>query len=234
MDAWQFLSEAFGELPWQQQPPTERVREDHRATLLVGGLVFQIRRTYQLVTSGTGRGSSYLRWRTEITYPYAPRPLLLILPRNHIAYARIPTGDAEFDKRFRLSGAPPEILRRAFDEPLRKRLLAGAGRWRLVPTAEGKAFSIDVESIIEQGATPAELREVLDLFALVCQRIVGEYDRAHAEAKAAGPQAEAAWVEAQKLAAANAKRGAMGLKLAILGAGALLIIGLVALMALMF
>ena len=129
MDAWQFLSEAFGELPWQQQPPTERVREDHRATLRVGGLVFQIRRTYQLVTSGTGRGSSYLRWRTEITYPYAPRPLLLILPRNHIAYARIPTGDAEFDKRFRLSGAPPEILRRAFDEPLRKRLLAGAGRW---------------------------------------------------------------------------------------------------------
>ena len=216
MDPWAVLTEVFGQLPWQRQPPQRYVGEDYRTELQYRGTLISIRRhSYRPRTIRGGRDMFGWRWSCGLLMTYAPRPLALSLSPSRIGWPRLGTGDATFEKHFRLAGAPPDILRRAFDAELRSRLLSAPLRPHVY--GEDGVFELDVGEIVEDGRGGAhELRAMADAFVAVTQRVCGEFDREHADVTSNhGPGAAATWWSQQASALANAQSGRRTLKVLI-------------------
>jgi len=228
VDPWGMLTEAFGPLHWERQPPQQYVREDHQARVQYRGTELIIRRYCSAGTTARGGRSTQYHWHTVLSTSYAPRPLLLSLSPRHIGWPRLPTGDPAFEQHFRLAGAPQELLLQVFADPgLRGRLLAAPLR----PYVYGEhgIFEHDVDAIVEDGGGgPEHLRAVADVLVEVTQRLCGELDRQYAEVAAqSGPAAAEAWLQQQAAAAVAVEQARGRLKNLIL---VLVLVGVVLMM----
>jgi hypothetical protein len=217
VDPWAILTEAFGQLPWQRHPPGRYIGEDYRTELLYRGVTIGIRRhSYRPTSSRGGRVMNKWHWICGFVMTYAPRPLALSLSPTRIGWSRLPTGDPAFEQHFRLAGAPPDILGRAFDADLRRRMLSAPLRPWIY--GEGGAFELDVTAIVEGGRGGVhELRAMADVFADVTHRICGQFDGEQGDVMAAyGPEAAATWWTEQEAALAAVEDGRFKLKVLII------------------
>jgi hypothetical protein len=196
-EPWTLLAEALGPIAWQPTPPLDRyVKEDHRGTVDYRGVALRLRRyRYHLRTTSGGR-RFHTVWATALTVSTGQRPVMLDLTPGDLRLPRVDTGDPAFDKRFRLAGAPPDLLRSVFTPDLCARFVASPYRtW--MHSSDGH-IHLAVDEIVDDGHGGArELQLMADLLVEVSQRICGELDRQAAEAARQGPHAAAAWQPAQ-------------------------------------
>jgi hypothetical protein len=195
------------------------VRESYRADTRYRGVALRIHR--QLAQYENQAGQTSWGWTCELQASYAPRPIVLSLFVEGVGWPHVATGDASFEQRFRLSGAPSEVLRRAFDAELRGQVMSATD----APMFYGDDgfIKVGVTSSVEGGGDPQALQARADLLIAVTQRLCGEFDREHAAITArSGPAVAAKWSSDQ--AAAVAKAGRARTLRAVLIVGVILLI----------
>jgi hypothetical protein len=217
-DPWKLMAQALGVIAWQPTPPTERyVEEDHRGTVDYRGIALRLRRCRYYPSSGRGGRRFHTVWATALAVSIGPRPLMLGLTPGDLRLPRVDTGDPAFDERFRLAGAPPDVLRSVFTPELRARFVASP--YRTWMHHDDGHIHLAVDEIVSDGHGGArELQMMADLLVDVSQRICGEWDRQAAEAARQGPQAAAAWQRAQEATLDAARAYHSALRKRVIGA----------------
>ncbi len=107
----------------------------------------------------------------------------------------IATGDAAFDARFELRGAPAEAIRAALDEPMRRSLAGALTRRDAALDTEGAYVRAFVRVFNRPGnLQPEELAPVVSLVQDLGERLVRGYDEAYRTiATTQGAEAAARW-----------------------------------------
>lgn len=222
----QTLATIFGPLQWRQV-----AIHAHEAQAAYRGHAVTLRRSY----SPRGRA-----WGTQL-YLRLQRPIEIHLeeigPGRHVVFVpQVPTGDPAFDGHFRVHGSPPELVARALDPELRRRLL----ELPLAFGVRGGVVDITISAGVEGAyrrrnevgnlrewvgpSDPARVCAQLDLFFDVIERLQQLFDQTGQQIQATqGPAAAQAWYAQQTSAIRGGQQSRKKLVWAILAGVALFV-----------